>query len=294
MNIEEAVRVVDAHPDYRVLRKFQPVQSPWGEIGETIREGLYVDTETTGVDVRKDNIIELAYVPFQFDCETGDVVAIGQGKSFLNDPGRPLDDNIRSLTGITTEDVEGKSLPLEEITEDFSNASMIVAHNAGFDRKILERYFPDLAQVLWGCSQQDVPWRLAFGALSERLEAIALMPGGIFYDAHRALIDCQVGIHLLATIKDDAGDSAFAYLLNNARRDVIRVWAVGSPYSAKDLLRENGYRWNDGTDGRPKAWNKAVTEDTLEEELTFLRTKALAYPQITTTAALDRYSVRDR
>ncbi len=61
----------------------------------------------------------------------------------------------------------------------------------------------------------------------------------------------------------------------------------------KDDLRNRGYRWNDGTDRRPKAWNKSIPLEQLEEENQWLRTVAGAYPQITSTDAVDRYSIRE-
>jgi DNA polymerase-3 subunit epsilon len=39
----------------------------------------------------------------------------------------------------------------------------------------------------------------------------------------------------------------------------------------KDMLKARGYRWNDGTDGRPKAWWVEVDEGAFEAELAFLR-----------------------
>jgi DNA polymerase-3 subunit epsilon len=51
----------------------------------------------------------------------------------------------------------------------------------------------------------------------------------------------------------------------------VRTWAEGSPFDMKDVLKVRGYRWNDGTDGRPKAWWMKIDEEAFEAELAFLR-----------------------
>jgi DNA polymerase-3 subunit epsilon len=51
----------------------------------------------------------------------------------------------------------------------------------------------------------------------------------------------------------------------------VRIWAEGSPFDMKDELKKRGYRWNDGRDGRPKAWFIEIAEDLYEAELRFLR-----------------------
>lgn len=296
MNIADAVLAVRAHPDYRVLEKFQPRITYHGdqELPEKLYMGVYVDTETTGVDTRKDNIIELAIVKFTFDAD-GRIYFIEVSRSFLNDPGVPLDDKIRSITGITDDDVKGQVIDAREVDELLQDVHLVLAHNAAFDRKICERYFPRFKELPWACTQQDVPWRKEFGSPGLALEVIALFVGNIFYEAHRALIDCQIGVHML-TAQDRDGNPAMLYAINAASEDSLRVWACNSPYHTKDLLKDRGYHWNDGRDGRPKAWHKNMGQDreALGAELEWLRTRVGAYPEVTSTTATDRYSVRER
>lgn len=64
---------------------------------------------------------------------------------------------------------------------------------------------------------------------------------------------------------------AFEHLLNSAQKALVRIWAEGSPFDLKDVLKARGYRWNDGTDGRPKAWWVEVDAEAFEAELAFLR-----------------------
>ncbi|TXH37880.1 MAG: hypothetical protein E6Q98_06050 [Rhodospirillaceae bacterium] len=56
-------------------------------------------------------------------------------------------------------------------------------------------------------------------------------------------------------------------------RERHRIWAERSPFEFKDILKAHGYRWNDGTDGRPKSWWMEVADDKSEAELAFLRSE---------------------
>lgn len=45
-----------------------------------------------------------------------------------------------------------------------------------------------------------------------------------------------------------------------------------------DHLKSRGYRWSDGSDGRPKSWWIKVDEDALDNEFHFLRTEIYRWP----------------
>ncbi|GES53795.1 hypothetical protein Rhsp01_64260 [Rhizobium sp. NBRC 114257] len=51
----------------------------------------------------------------------------------------------------------------------------------------------------------------------------------------------------------------------------MRIFAENSPFDLKDRLKERDYRWSDGSDGRPKSWWIEIAEETMEDELQFLR-----------------------
>jgi len=91
------------------------------------------------------------------------------------------------------------------------------------------------------------------------------------------------------------GASALAVLLHQARKKTIRVWAEQSPFDLKDVLKRRGYRWCDGSDGRPRSWYIDVGEDQLEDEIAFLKTEIYlseVEPRLQTLTALSRFSVR--
>ena len=91
------------------------------------------------------------------------------------------------------------------------------------------------------------------------------------------------------------GTPALAVLLERARKKTMRLWAEQSPFDLKDLLRRRGYRWSDGSDGRPRSWYVDVDESKLDEEIAFLRTEIYLrdiQPRLQSLTAFDRFSVR--
>jgi DNA polymerase III subunit epsilon len=61
MDLTEAASLVEASPDFRLLRRVPPSRD-WpikAASGET-RRGVFVDTETTRLDQETDEVIELA------------------------------------------------------------------------------------------------------------------------------------------------------------------------------------------------------------------------------------------
>jgi DNA polymerase-3 subunit epsilon len=293
MILDDAIALVEADPNHRVLRRFVP-RSHYNDPGPLPEfNGIYLDCETTGTDTKKDGILELAMQPFKY-TEDGRITTLSEPYMSLNDPGIKLSDDIRRITGIAPEDIVGQSLDIVTIEQMVSGADLVIAHNADFDRRMIERPLPIFVQKPWGCSQKDVAWRAHFHAIGEGLEILAMSKCGVFYPAHRALIDCQVGIHVLATVVDNDGRTAFSHLLQGVMSESLRIWATGAPFETKDTLKNRGYRWNDGSDGRFKAWHTKVSPEKLEEENQWLRVNAGAYPRVTETTAMDRYSVREQ
>lgn len=52
--------------DYRVLRRLVPRPTSQPAAGQEVRTGILLDTETTGLDHAKDEIIELGMVKFDY------------------------------------------------------------------------------------------------------------------------------------------------------------------------------------------------------------------------------------
>lgn len=292
-SLEEMARCLEAHEDYRVLRRFKPpALISEAALPAGARIGVIVDTETTGTS-DKDKLIELGLVRFGYDPKTGAVLGAVDSYCGLEDPGMPIPPAATAVHCITDEMVAGKRLDESAITRLLSGARVVIAHNARFDRPICERRLDAFAHLPWGCSLKEVDWASA-GIRGAKLEFIASCLG-VFYSAHRADLDCQMLLHVLSQPVFE-GKGGLAGLLETARKPTCRVWATGSPFETKDLLKARGYQWSDGTHpDMEKAWFADVAEDALQAELEWLRStvygRAFQVPVDTVTAAV-RHSMR--
>jgi DNA polymerase III subunit epsilon len=258
-DLEALARQLEAGGDYRVLRRFAPRRRYAEPDALPHRTAVALDVETTGLDPRADAIIQLAVVAFDYSAETGTIFDVGEPLTFFEDPQRPIPAEIVKLTGITDADVAGKRIDDQAVETLVRSGSLVLAHNAAFDRPFLERRLPCFQEMAWGCSVADVPWRY-LGYASSSQESLLMEHCAVFYDAHRADSDALALVHLLATPLD-SGDPPLKLLLQSARKKTLRLWAVGAPFDAKDALKARRYRWNNGDDRRPKAWWRDVRED---------------------------------
>jgi DNA polymerase-3 subunit epsilon len=200
---------------------------------------------------------------------------------------------VTALTGITNEMVAGQRIDETAVSSFADDAVIVIAHNASFDRKFAERYWPIFQRKAWGCSATEVEWR-KHGFEGSRLGYL-LNGAGFFHQAHRAVDDCHALLEILGFELRTTGTSALAVLLAQARKRTMRVWADQSPFDLKDALKRRGYRWSDGSDGRSRSWYVDIDESRLDDEITFLRTEIYLRdldPRVQTLTAFDRFSVR--
>ncbi len=197
VSVDDAVACLMEHPDYRVLKRLDPesVGGPALTQG-TVRRAAIIDTETTGMDSKADRIIEIGIVVFEYAAETGEVGPVVGHLSALEDPGRPIPPEAIAIHHITDEMVRGKRFDDAAVAQLLEGVSLVIAHNAKFDRPFLETRFPLFMKMPWACSIRDVGWRDS-GYASSALEFLAYRTG-FFYDGHRAEIDCRALLAVLA------------------------------------------------------------------------------------------------
>jgi DNA polymerase III epsilon subunit-like protein len=183
-----------------VLQRFHGgVRSTSVEPDEPRASVLVVDVETTGLDPGIDPIIELAAARIEVATESGQIAAHERTVSWLEDPGRPLPPEIVRLTGLSDADLRGERIPDDAARGLFEGVSLILAHNARFDRAMCVARFPWLADPTapaWGCSLEQIDWK-GYGHKHADLQSLA-KDHGFFYDAHRATIDVEATIKLLS------------------------------------------------------------------------------------------------
>lgn len=274
--LEAMALALEQSPDYRVLRRLVPTlhfeREPLGPVAHV----LVLDTETTGLEAARDQVIELALLRVAVDTATGLPVGTVQVYDGLEDPGRAIPAAITGITGITDDMVRGHRLDEARIAELVQGVDLVVAHNAGFDRPFVEARLPQFGQLNWACSFAELNWK-ARGQGSARLESLA-QACGIFYSAHRAETDCHALLAVLAKPLANFGPLAgadasaaqvtgLAVLLAAAGQTHHRLQATGAPFDAKDALKARGYRW----DAQQRVWGTTLrTEAALKDELAWL------------------------
>jgi DNA polymerase III subunit epsilon len=292
MNFAGMAEALGKSQDYRVLRRLVPRGTSLPAPEQEVRTGVLLDTETTGLDARKDEIIELGMVKFDY-LPDGRIVGVRDTFSAFSEPSVPIPPEITALTGITADMVIGQRIDEASVNSFVGDGVIVVAHNSGFDRKFAERYWPVFEQKAWGCSATEIDWR-KHGFAGAQLGYL-LNGAGFFHQAHRAVDDCHALLEVLAYELPTTGAPALALLLETARKSTVRVWAEQSPFELKDSLKRRGYRWSDGNDGRPRSWYKDVCETALADEIAFLRTEIYlreVEPRLQSMTAFTRFSGR--
>lgn len=289
--IDEAAQLLDAHPDYKLIRRITPRSAFADNQGRVLSRGVVVDTETTGVDPGKDMIIELGMVLFEFDPETGVAYKVLGSFDQLEDPGFPVPAESTAVHGITDEMVAGLRIDDAGVAQFLGGVSLVIAHNSKFDRIFLEKRLPLFESLPWGCSFAQVDWR-GEGIGSAKLDYIAYQYG-FFYEAHRAEGDCYALLEILQQPLPKSGELVLKSILSGLAQKSYQIFATGSPFETKDMLKSRGYRW----DGEKKCWHTTVAgDDAIKAEVAWLKTSVYggkkASVEIEVHNCMTRFSTR--
>ena len=291
-DIQDLVDRLERDGSHRVLRKLEVGEGRTGvpfSGGETFI-ACVVDVETTGLDVSRDVVIEMAMRRFRFDKQ-GRILKLDSCYSWFDDPGVPLSDEIARLTGLTDAGLVGQHLDEESACRLLKSSDLVIAHNAGFDRKFVERRLSEAAGLAWACSMSEIDWS-AFGFEGRSLGWLGAQAGW-FHDAHRASGDVDAVIALLTHVLPD-GRTILCELVERSASPSMRIEALGADYAVKDELRNRGYRWNP----EGKIWWKDIPAAELPDEEAWLGRTVYGFqckpricaPRITEITARERYA----
>src|SRR4029077_18409668 len=214
-SLEQMARSLVEGGDYRVTSRLEPQAEyhPPDDVPKLV--AAVVDVETTGTNPDRDKIIELGICLFEYDRQSGRIYKVLGSWEWLEDPGGPIPPEITTITGITDQMVAGHRIDDGAVNDLLGPVVLVIAHNADFDRRFLERRLPAFAAKHWACSRADIDWK-AEGIRSSALEFVAYSLG-FFHDGHRAASDCRATLHALAQPLPGTGRLALQALLEQAR-----------------------------------------------------------------------------
>ena len=259
-DLTAAAEMVRTSSDYRVLQRLpRPYDDLPDELPDGARRVAIVDVETTGLDPQVDKIIELAIMHVALAAD-GAVLGHSRPVSWREDPGEPLTAEITRLTGLTDEDVAGQRIDDRAVMAILSRCDLVIAHNAAFDIRFVDKRLPQTVSLPWACSLGEIDWT-SLGYPCRKLEHL-LLEHGAFYDAHRAEGDVWALFQLLQSkMRSRGGEAAgaatgnyFGAFLRSSDAGCVRIRAHGLPFDDKDWVKSRGYTW----DAMKRVWWRDV------------------------------------
>ena len=112
----------------------------FGDLAQKYSKFVIFDTETTGLDFARDEIIEFSAVVLEL--QDGEAVVTKEYDNLVTlSPGNSVPPKITQLTGITNEDIRARGIPklqlCRDIAEMFRGDPLLLAYNAHFDLSFL-------------------------------------------------------------------------------------------------------------------------------------------------------------
>jgi DNA polymerase-3 subunit epsilon len=136
LNLQESINNLSNFPNHKILSRVPeniPQKSPTGKIFKL----AIIDLETTGLNPKIDEIIEIGILITSFTNEDG-FIKIDDKINYLNEPKNPISDEVTKITGITNEDVKGQKIDWDLLRDKLTAIDLIICHNAYFDRNFME------------------------------------------------------------------------------------------------------------------------------------------------------------
>lgn len=290
-DLEVAINWLNSQ-NYRVTRPFTPRTSYcYLSPPSNLLKAAIIDVETTGTNLTSDKIIELGIVVFEYCPETGQVYRVLETYDALEDPGIPIPPESTAIHGITDDMVKDARINDSEVDRLITDVSLVIAHNAAFDRGFVEARLPFFQTKAWMCSYTQMPWK-SEGFSASGLEFLSYKCG-FHFNGHRASTDCHALLEILQSELPISKIKALKMLLDSANRSNIKLWAINSPFDTKDKLKARGYRWN----AERKTWFKTITDDSLDLETNWLKSEIYANRSFKlgqeTIDAYDQFSSRN-
>jgi DNA polymerase III subunit epsilon len=148
---------------------------------------LLLDTETTGLG-EHDEPISIGLVRLIIDEKSGKECGERFEYHGLRKPAVKIHPKAQQVHGIDAQSLEGKDFEHHIVRSEIEQADWLIAHNAAFDRKMLQKMYPSVHQKRWYCSYRQWPWP---SSDSKKLDAACALLEVYRPKVHGALADAQ-------------------------------------------------------------------------------------------------------
>ena len=233
-------QLTDHHHEKSVFNQKKPIEKI-----------LILDTETTGLDEKKSEVIEIGCILFHVPSRS-----VLSQLSFLfpvnTNDAKHINGISPEITNITQPWEDGLNLFLKLV--DCSD--LLVAHNAEFDKKWFGKgKLPSLPKK-WVCSLEDINWSFKKSLKSRpSVTDLALSFSVPVWNLHRALSDCFYISEVFKKCDD------LERILIKAAEPRFLYKALVS-YEERTLAKNAGFRWNVPVEG---AWSRKLTAEEANE-----------------------------
>ena len=254
--------------EWKLIRKLHLPEKYNDPSGGEIKKGIVLDVEATGLSIGHDDVIQLALLPFDYEVSSGKILNILKEDAFdgLREPRIPISKEASLVTGITNEMVINKKIDSKEVEKIINSSDLIVAHNASYDRPMVEQHWDCFKNISWACTFKSIDW-LEEGFSSAKLELLGMIYGW-FYDGHDAFNDCEACLALLSETLPKKNKTVFSVLREYAASPSFLIKAIDAPYSKRNILRRRGYKWRPADLLNGKVWWTETND--YEEEVKWL------------------------
>ena len=214
---------------------------------KNIEKVLIIDTETTGLDENKDEVLEIGCILFHVSSRS-----VLSQVSFL----LPVSTNEAEYVNGISAEVTNIDQPWQDGLNFFLKlvdySDLIVAHNVEFDRKWFGKGRLPKLEKNWICSLEDINWSFQKSLKSRpSVTDLALSFSIPVWNLHRALSDC---FYISEVFKKC--DNLEELLLKATEPRFLYKALVS--YEERYLAKNAGFRWNTPVEG---AWSKKLTAE---------------------------------
>ena len=263
-DISQIINTEVDQSDWKLIRKLHLPKKYNEASSEETKKGIVLDVEATGLSIGHDDVIQLALLPFDYEVTSGRIININKDQAFngMREPRVPISEEASLITGITNEMVLNKKIDSKSVEAIIENTDLVIAHNAAYDRPMVEQHWDCFKTVSWACTFRSINW-LKEGFSSAKLELLGLNYGW-FYEGHDAFNDCEACLALLSETLPKRNETVFSVLREYAIKPTYLIKAIDAPYDKRTLLRRKGYRWRPADQLNGKVW-WTETDDYIEE-----------------------------